>query len=77
MNANEVEILYVEESAEMPSRASALLEQHHLAHKLTHVRDRAQALDFLFATGPVAGRGMESGARSPRCASTEGCAGSS
>lgn len=53
---NELEILLVEDNptdAELTIRA---LNKHHLANNLIHVKDGQAALDFLFATGPYAGR---------------------
>ena len=61
MNLNEVEILLVEDNpndAELTIRA---LKQHHLANNLVHVRDGEEALDFVFARGPFAGRKIENG----------------
>jgi two-component system response regulator len=51
-----VDILLVEDSqsdAEMTIRA---LTKHNIANNLTHLKDGAQALDFLFATGIYKGR---------------------
>jgi CheY-like chemotaxis protein len=57
MNAqDDIEILLVEDSpydAEMTIRE---LKRHHLANKLIHVKDGAEALDFVFGTGVHAGR---------------------
>jgi len=57
MNAvNETEILLVEDSpydAEMTLRA---LTKRHLANKVFHVKDGAEALEFLFGTGQYASR---------------------
>ena len=56
--AREVEILLVEDSptdAELVVRA---LTKNGLANKLVWVKDGAEALDFLFATGPYAGRDL-------------------
>ena len=53
---NGVEILFVEDNprdAELTIRA---LQQHHLANHLVHVKDGQEALDWLFGTGPYAGR---------------------
>ena len=36
------------------------LNKHHLANKVVHVRDGAQALEFLFCTGAYAGRNRKS-----------------
>jgi CheY-like chemotaxis protein len=52
----EVEILLVEDNptdAELTIRA---LTKHNLANKLVWVKDGAEALDFLFATGAYTGR---------------------
>lgn len=53
---NEVEILLVEDNpgdAEMTIRA---LRKNNLANNLMHVKDGAQALDFIFAQGEYANR---------------------
>jgi two-component system response regulator len=59
-NTNEVEVLLVEDNphdAELTIRA---LKKHNLANKLVHVKDGAEAMDFMFgrnggAEGPPAG----------------------
>jgi two-component system, response regulator len=59
MNDNRIEILLVEDNphdAEMTIRA---LRKSNLANKLTHVKDGVEALDFIFAKGPYAGRDIE------------------
>ena len=59
-NINEVEILLVEDNptdAELTLRA---LKKRHLANKLFHVKDGAEALDFLFGTGAFPYRKVES-----------------
>ena len=56
---NEVEILLVEDNpadAEMTIRA---LKQAHLANQLVHLKDGAEALDFLFCEGQYADRNAE------------------
>jgi two-component system response regulator len=53
---NEIEILLVEDNpsdAEMTIRA---LRKNNLANNLMHVKDGAQALDFLYSEGQYAGR---------------------
>ena len=60
MNNNEVEILLVEDNmhdAELTIRA---LKKINLANKLYHVKDGAEALDFIFAKGDFADRKIES-----------------
>ena len=59
IDPNEVEILLVEDNpadAELTTRA---LKQKNLANRLHHVKDGAEALEFIFATGPYAGRTIE------------------
>ena len=56
---HETEILLVEDNmgdAEMTIRA---LKKNNLANKLVHLKDGAEALDFIFAEGNYAGRKME------------------
>lgn len=56
---NEIEVLLVEDNmsdAEMTIRA---LKKNNLANKLEHVKDGAEALDFIFATGKYSGRSVE------------------
>ncbi|MDQ2692616.1 MAG: response regulator [Chloroflexota bacterium] len=51
-----VEVLLVEDNprdAELTTRA---LKKHNLANRLVHVKDGAEALDFLFGRGPYEGR---------------------
>lgn len=58
-NTNEVEILLVEDNpndAELTLRA---LKKHHLANKVLHVKDGAEALEFLFANGAYDQRKIE------------------
>lgn len=60
---DDVEILLVEDNprdAELTVRA---LKKHNLANRVQLVRDGAEALDFVFATGPYATRNMQ---RKPR-----------
>jgi two-component system response regulator len=59
MSNEKVEILLVEDNphdAEMTIRA---LKKANLANKLIHVKDGAEALDFVFARGPFADRQVE------------------
>ncbi|MBI3553022.1 MAG: response regulator [Elusimicrobia bacterium] len=60
-DSKNVEILLVEDNpsdAELTIRA---LKKQHLANKLHHVKDGAQALDFVFARGSYAARRVENG----------------
>jgi CheY-like chemotaxis protein len=60
---NEVEILLVEDNpsdAELTLRA---LKKSNLANRVLHVKDGAEALEFLFANGTYDGRNVE---RTPR-----------
>jgi two-component system response regulator len=59
MDINEIEILLVEDNmydAELTIRS---LNKINLANKLFHVKDGAEALDFLFATGSYTDRHMD------------------
>jgi two-component system response regulator len=59
MDINEIEILLVEDNmydAELTIRS---LNKINLANKLFHVKDGAEALDFLFATGSYTERHMD------------------
>ena len=59
MNDNKVEILLVEDNphdAEMTIRA---LKKANLANKLIHLKDGAEALDFIFAKGAFSDRQIE------------------
>ena len=58
MENSEVEILLVEDNfsdAELTIRA---LKKNNIANKITHLKDGAEALDFLFGEGTYAGRDM-------------------
>lgn len=60
-NMNEVEVLLVEDNpsdAELTMRA---LKKHHLANKLYHVKNGADAIDFLFSQGVYTDRRVENG----------------
>jgi two-component system response regulator len=59
MNVDDVEILLVEDNpfdAELTLRA---LKKHNLANLIVHVKDGAEALDFIFATGAYSHRKIE------------------
>jgi len=60
-NMNEVEVLLVEDNpsdAELTLRA---LKKQNLANKLFHVKDGAEAIDFLFSQGAYADRRVKNG----------------
>src|SRR5205814_5753253 len=57
MNAEyEIEILLVEDSPYDAELTIRELRRHHLANKLVHLKDGAEALEFIFGTGSYAGR---------------------
>ena len=53
---NEVEILLVEDNTDDVQLTLRELRRHHLANKVQVARDGAEALEFIFSTGPDAGR---------------------
>jgi two-component system response regulator len=53
---NEVEILLVEDNPDDVQLTLRELRRHHLANKVQVARDGAEALEFVFAAGPYAGR---------------------
>ncbi len=57
----EVEILLVEDNPTDAELAIRALKKSNLANKLEWVKDGAEALDFLFATGAYMGRKVENG----------------
>jgi len=59
MNLTGVEILLVEDSPEDAELALRALRKQNLANRVHLVRDGAEALEFIFATGTYAGRGVE------------------
>lgn len=56
---NEIEVLLVEDSPHDAEMALATLKKHQLATRLHHVKDGAEALAFLFATGSYSSRKVE------------------
>jgi two-component system, response regulator len=56
INPSEVEILLVEDSAEDARLTLRALRKHNLANRVFHVKDGAEALDFIFAKGEYADR---------------------
>ena len=59
VNPSEVEILLVEDSAEDAQLTLRALRKHNLANRVFHVKDGAEALDFVFARGTYAGRNVQ------------------
>ena len=59
MNDNKVEILLVEDNPHDAELTIRSLRKVNLANNLIHVKDGAEALDFIFAKGAFAGRGIE------------------
>ncbi len=59
----EVEILLVEDNPTDAELAIRALKKSNLANKLVWVKDGAEALDFIFATGAYAGRSIRNGPR--------------
>jgi len=53
------DILLVEDNPTDAELALLALKEHNLANKLKWVKDGAEALDFLFATGAYSGRNIE------------------
>jgi two-component system response regulator len=56
-----VEILLVEDNPNDVELALHSLKQHNLANHVQVARDGAEALDFIFGTGPYAGRRLHDG----------------
>jgi CheY-like chemotaxis protein len=54
-----VEILLVEDNPTDAELCKLALQERNLANKLVWVKDGAEALDFIFATGEYAGRNVE------------------
>lgn len=57
----DVEILLVEDNPTDAELTTVALKERNLANKLVWVRDGAEALDFLFATGAYTSRKVENG----------------
>ena len=53
-DADQIEILLVEDSAEDAELTLRALKKHNLANRIHHAKDGVEALDFLFARGPHA-----------------------
>lgn len=61
VSVNEVEVLLVEDNAHDAELTIRALKKHHLANRLHHVKDGAEALEFIFATGAYASRDVRNG----------------
>jgi len=61
MTDHTVEILLVEDNPNDLELALHSLKQHNLANHVQVARDGAEALDFIFGTGPHAGRRLHDG----------------
>ncbi len=59
MQADDVEILLVEDNPQDAALAIRALKKQNLTHKLVHVKDGQEALDFLFATGTFSHRNAQ------------------
>jgi len=59
MNNHEVEILLVEDNMHDAELTIRSLKKVNLANKLVHVKDGAEALDFIFARGNYTGRNVQ------------------
>ena len=51
---NQLEILLIEDNPHEAELTIRNLKKHHLANKLMHIDDGAEALDFIFSTGKYA-----------------------
>lgn len=60
-NMNEVEVLLVEDNPSDAELTVRSLKKRNLANKLFHVKDGAEAIDFLFAQGSFGNRKVENG----------------
>ncbi len=56
---NETEVLLVEDNPNDAEMALSALKKHNLANRLHHVKDGAEALAFIFATGAYSTRKVE------------------
>jgi two-component system response regulator len=60
-DANEVELLLVEDNSDDLEMALHALRKMNLANHIQVARDGVEALDFIFCRGPHAGRNIENG----------------
>src|SRR5688572_12225077 len=59
MKNEEVEILLVEDNKQDAEMAIRALKKSNLVNNLIHLKDGAQAIDFLFGNGEFAGRNID------------------
>ena len=59
MENNELEILLVEDNLEDAEMTIRALRKKNLTNKLIHLRDGAEALDFIFGNGQYVGRNID------------------
>ncbi|MBI2967722.1 MAG: response regulator [Bacteroidetes bacterium] len=59
MDDSGFEILFAEDNPYDAELTIRVLRKHHLVNKLIHVKDGAEALDFIFARGTYSGRNVE------------------
>ncbi|MEO5893247.1 MAG: response regulator [Ferruginibacter sp.] len=59
MMIQEIEVLLVEDNASDAEMTIRALKKNNLANRLLHVKDGAEALDFLFGEGEFLGRQIE------------------
>lgn len=57
---SEIEVLLVEDNASDAEMTIRTLKKNNLGNKLLHLKDGAEALDFIFAEGEYSGRQVES-----------------
>ena len=60
---HEIEILLVEDNMSEAELTIRALKKNNLANKLVHLKNGAEALDFIFAQGDYEGRKVENGPR--------------
>lgn len=59
MNSHEIEVILVEDNMDDAALTIRALKKNNLANKLLHLKDGAEALDFIFGTGAYEGKGIE------------------
>jgi CheY-like chemotaxis protein len=57
---NQIEILLIEDNHHEAELTIRSLKKHHLANKLKHIDDGAEALDFIFSRGAFSDKGISS-----------------